>query len=96
MNFKADYILTQRTSPKFELLQNQYIEVDENGKISSISDYTNQTIDTHFTRLLIPGLTNAHSHGFQLMMRGKADNPSDFIDWVNTYLYPSVRSFDEH
>ncbi|MCB0279998.1 MAG: amidohydrolase family protein [Calditrichaeota bacterium] len=95
MNFLARQLITANSQFRFELLQNQLIETDENGLITAISQFENQEIDRELSGLVMPGLTNAHSHGYQIEMRGTADNPRNFRDWVNSYLYPTVEHFSE-
>lgn len=45
--------------------------------------------------IIIPGCVNAHSHSFQVLMRGYADHPTSFADWVSTHLYPTVLKLDD-
>ena len=51
--------------------------------------------EVHEGRAILPGLVSAHSHAFQVMLRGWADHPRDFADWVATRLYPLVLGLDE-
>ncbi len=89
--FRLDYLLTQTDSnSEFQLLKNQLLTVDSNGFITSVKPYQNEVVDDHIQNLVMPSFANAHSHGFQIGMRGVADNPRNFADWVNRYLYPSV------
>jgi len=46
-------------------------------------------------RVLLPGGVNSHSHAFQVLLRGWADRPRDFHDWVDRCLYPLVLALDE-
>ena len=46
-------------------------------------------------KVLIPGAVNAHSHAFQILLRGVGDNPRNFRDWVDRFLYPLVLSVDD-
>lgn len=43
---------------------------------------------------LIPGLVNAHSHCWQVLLRGVREDPADFQDWVARQLYPIVDTLD--
>ena len=96
-SFFAPYVLTQSDSLEFKLLKNCLIEVDENGIIQQVHENQKSSKDcTVLSNLIMPGLTNAHSHAFQISMRGYADNPANFQDWVNTYLYPSIEKLDEN
>lgn len=44
---------------------------------------------------LVPGCVNAHTHSFQVLLRGSGDNAADFRDWVDAHLYPLVERLDE-
>ncbi len=46
-------------------------------------------------RLVIPGHVSAHSHCFQVLLRGRRPEPRDFPDWVERILYPVVCELDE-
>jgi 5-methylthioadenosine/S-adenosylhomocysteine deaminase len=51
--------------------------------------------DTHLRGAVLPGAVNAHSHAFQILLRGKADGARDFRDWVDHYMYPLALALDE-
>lgn len=96
MIFRLDYVLTQsRLGAPFELLSDMQLTVDSDGFISDFAPFAGGAVDVHITNLVMPSLANAHSHGFQIGMRGVADNPKNFADWVDTYLYPDVEKIDE-
>jgi 5-methylthioadenosine/S-adenosylhomocysteine deaminase len=46
-------------------------------------------------RALCPGTVSAHSHAFQVFLRGRGDHPRGFADWVATHLYPLVERLDD-
>jgi len=46
-------------------------------------------------RFIVPACVDAHSHCFQVLMRGAADQPRDFRDWVESFLYPCVLRLDD-
>ena len=46
-------------------------------------------------KALVPGTVSAHSHAFQILLRGKGDHPRSFSDWVTTRLYPLIASLDD-
>lgn len=46
-------------------------------------------------RALLPGTVDAHSHSFQVLLRGTSDHPASFRDWVRGHLYPLVERLDE-
>lgn len=80
--FKFKGILTNQG---FEL--DQYIQVDEHGKISSIQSHGNDVTVESFAVYALPGFQNAHSHAFQYAMAGLAERhstsqtPDDFWSW---------------
>ncbi|MFW6198209.1 MAG: amidohydrolase family protein [Acidobacteriota bacterium] len=44
--------------------------------------------------VLLPGAVNAHSHAFQILLRGRSDRAADFRDWVDNYMYPLALGID--
>jgi 5-methylthioadenosine/S-adenosylhomocysteine deaminase len=46
-------------------------------------------------RALIPGCVNSHSHAFQILLRGRADDARSFREWVDHHMYPLVLSLDD-
>ncbi|GIW70898.1 MAG: formimidoylglutamate deiminase [Planctomycetota bacterium] len=46
-------------------------------------------------RLLLPGCVNAHSHAFQVLLRGRADDAPSFRHWVDEHMYPLVLRLDD-
>jgi 5-methylthioadenosine/S-adenosylhomocysteine deaminase len=46
-------------------------------------------------RALVPGTVSAHSHAFQVLLRGTSDHPPSFREWVKAHLYPLVERLDE-
>jgi formimidoylglutamate deiminase len=79
--------------------QNVGIEIDEQGVISDISD-TYENAD-HSVGVLLPALSNVHSHSFQRAMAGLAerrgDNPyDDFWTWRKVmYRFLEILSPDD-
>lgn len=45
-------------------------------------------------RVLVPGLVNAHSHCWQVLLRGLGRDPVHFAAWVAEQLYPTVERLD--
>lgn len=64
-------------------LENACVSIDENGKITSISQ--DETVGAIFIDgCALPGFQNAHSHAFQYAMAGLAENHAgddDFWSW---------------
>ena len=78
--------------------KDQFIEVDERGKIISISN-SRKDEDAEVIKLngiVLPGLVNSHSHAFQVLLRGSIDKPMNFSDWVDSALYPLVEQLSDH
>lgn len=46
-------------------------------------------------RAIAPGTISAHSHAFQVFLRGAGDHPASFPDWVSRYLYPLLERLDD-
>jgi 5-methylthioadenosine/S-adenosylhomocysteine deaminase len=97
MIFRLDFVLTQsRLGAPFELLENMQMVVSPDGFITDFSPFAGGAVDYHLNDLVMPSLANAHSHGFQIGMRGVADNPKNFADWVDRYLYPDAEQINEN
>lgn len=87
------------------LLQNSgwiapaFVSVDQNGKIISISETSDQKVDYDLNCFAIPGFQNAHSHAFQYAMAGLAERhstsqaPDDFWSWRDS-MYKLALSID--
>ncbi len=93
--FTADLIFHDgRLRPDIAML------VDDRGRIVSIgpAEVNPEPTDggtTRFEGAILPGAVNAHSHAFQILLRGKADAARDFRDWVDGYMYPLSLTLDE-
>lgn len=46
-------------------------------------------------RAIAPGTVSAHSHAFQVFLRGAGDHPLSFADWVGRVLYPVALALDD-
>ena len=46
-------------------------------------------------RAISPGTVSAHSHCFQVFLRGAGDHPLSFQDWVKRFLYPLIEGLDD-
>ena len=67
--------------------------VDEAGRIARAGPRNDPscpaaTEKIRYEGALVPGAVNAHSHAFQVLLRGRSDAASGFRDWVDNYLYP--------
>lgn len=86
-------LLTQpEMGQPFELHENVILETDADGIITDWRNGPADICDSSSEVLALPGLINSHSHAYQVMMRGKADHPAHFRDWVNRHLYPTVEA----
>lgn len=66
------------------------------GPISEKEDQYKDAYPSDYKgHVIVPGCVNAHSHSFQVLMRGAADHPQNFADWVSSYLYPIVLKLDD-
>lgn len=77
--------------------------IDRDGLIAEIGA-ADELLAKHQGKVLItdwrghglaPGCVNAHSHCFQVFLRGRADHPKNFADWVSGHLYPSVQKLED-
>lgn len=75
------------------------ILIDAAGRIESVGPHAgpDEAIDrTHlrYDRLVLPGAVNAHSHAFQILLRGRSDRARDFREWVDRYMYRLALDLD--
>ena len=81
-------------------IQNDLVIHVSNGYFQKIQPLADCSIPrnqlTILDGLVLPGMVNGHSHAFQVLLRGYADHPKDFRDWVDNYLYPLVLKLDSH
>lgn len=75
------------------LREGQGILADEQGTI--LAEGTPDRVERHPRSVLLPGLVSAHSHSFQVLLRGWAYHPREFRDWVSRCLYPLVLALDD-
>jgi len=77
--------------------------VDEAGRIAAAGPRAQVEADPRASgaephafpgKALLPGTISAHSHCFQVFLRGPGDHPRSFQDWVTRYLYPLVERLD--
>ena len=86
------HIVYTSTKDKFEIVENGYIVVSEDGKVESVSkelpiQYQDQPIHNVGNKLIIPGLTDLHIHSGQYPNRGLClDLP--LMDWLLDCTYP--------
>ncbi|MFQ5744702.1 MAG: amidohydrolase family protein [Acidobacteriota bacterium] len=92
--FEADYIFYDGAfHPRAALL------ADPDGRIVTIGGREELSMPPGTSRrrysgAMVPGAVNAHSHAFQILLRGRADAARNFRDWVDNYLYPLSLSLD--
>lgn len=74
--------------------------VDDAGRTAQVGPAAEVAVPegvetVHFSGALLPGAINAHSHAFQILLRGRADSARDFRDWVDNYMYPLSLTLDD-
>lgn len=86
------------------LREGEALLVDDGGTILAAGPAAEVALDPRARRasteehprgVLVPGLVAAHSHCFQVLLRGWGDHPADFKDWVARCLYPLVLALDD-
>lgn len=71
--------------------------IDETGRIEAAGNgLPNDGRERRrYSGLLLPGAVNAHSHAFQVLLRGRSDRARDFREWVDRYMYRLALDLDE-
>lgn len=96
--FVADWIHVDRT-----FRSGQGLLVDDAGRVVAAGPLAEveARADADVERVelggrgICPGTVSAHSHCFQVFLRGWADQPRSFADWVSRCLYPLVERLDD-
>ena len=93
--FEADLILYDG-----ELRPDAALLVDDAGLIQAVGPAAGLTQDPEteaiaYSGAILPGAVNAHSHAFQILLRGRGDAATSFRDWVDNYMYPLSLRLDE-
>ncbi|WP_375325859.1 formimidoylglutamate deiminase [Flagellimonas sp. GZD32] len=82
-------------------LENAVVEIDENGKLVSISQDSSDVAE-NIDGYALPGFQNAHSHAFQYAMAGLAElhegtgTPDDFWSWRNAMYNLALTVSPQH
>lgn len=72
------------------------LQVDVDGRVVGVGSAPEENLQTvHSRSVIVPGPINVHSHSFQTLIRGPADQAKNFRDWVDRYLYPLALAVDE-
>lgn len=73
------------------------ILVDADGRFESIDppEPDDGRRRLAYDGLVLPGAVNAHSHAFQILLRGRSDRARDFREWVDRFLYRLALDLDE-
>lgn len=86
---------------RFEILEDGYILVDEQGKIEGVfvslpEQYPNASIVDYGNKLLIPGMYDLHVHASQYRNQGMAMD-LELLSWLQTYTFPEEANYaDTH
>lgn len=97
INIYKGHIVHTPTKDKFEIFENGYIIVDENGKVDSIlktlpMKYQDRPITNYGNKLIIPAFTDLHIHSGQYPNRGLClDLP--LMDWLIKCTFPIESKF---
>lgn len=73
------------------------ILVDAGGRIESLDGSGDDAgrRRLRYDGLVLPGAVNAHSHAFQILLRGRSDRARSFREWVDRYMYRLALDLDE-
>lgn len=92
----ADWIYHQGTLRRdWALVIDQGRVVATGQREALLAAHPEASHEAHPGRAITPGTVSAHSHAFQVLLRGVGDHPSSFKDWVSSRLYPLLKSLDD-
>lgn len=97
MNIYKANILYTPTSQAFEVIQNGYVAVDDDGFIVSVTKtkparYADVPVTDFGDALLIPAMNDMHVHAPQYRNLGIAMD-EELIPWLNNYTFPEEARF---
>ncbi len=97
MNIYKANILYTPTSQAFEVIQNGYVAVDDDGFIVSVTKtkparYADVPVTDFGDALLIPAMNDMHVHAPQYHNLGIAMD-EELIPWLNNYTFPEEARF---
>jgi len=97
--YKAHIIFT-KTRQCFEVLENGYVAVDDNGRVIGVAADANTWGDSHAVvvdfgnRLLIPAMNDVHVHAAQYHNQGMAMD-LELLPWLDNYTFPEETKFHD-
>lgn len=95
--YKAHILYTKEQS-RFEVLENGYIAVDTNGRVTGVStnlsslDSEDAEIVDYGDRLLIPAMNDLHVHAPQYRNQGIAMD-LELMPWLQNYTFPEEMKY---
>ena len=95
--YKA-HILYTKEKDHFEVLENGYVAVDENGRVTGVSadlgllDSENAEVVDFGDCLLIPAMNDLHVHASQYRNQGLAMD-LELLPWLQNYTFPEEVKF---
>ena len=98
MNIYKAHILYTKDKDHFEMLENGYIAVDSDGRVSRVAedlaslDYHDVEVTDFGDRLLIPAMNDLHVHAPQYRNQGIAMD-LELLPWLQRYTYPEEMKY---
>ena len=95
--YKAHILYTKEKST-FEVLENGYVAVDTNGRVTSVGvdlasvDGEGAEVIDFGDRLLIPAMNDLHVHAPQYRNQGLAMD-LELMEWLQKYTYPEEKKY---
>ena len=95
--YKAHILFTKEQN-RFEVLENGYIAVGDDGHVSGVSsdlsslDHTHAEIIDFGDRLLIPAMNDLHVHASQYRNQGLAMD-LELLPWLQNYTFPEETKY---
>ena len=97
--YKA-HILYTKEKDRFEVLENGYVAVDENGRVTGVATDV-KSLDTGDAEivdfgdcLLIPAMNDLHVHASQYRNQGLAMD-LELLPWLQNYTFPEEMKYDD-
>ena len=97
--YKAHIVYTKQRD-RFEVVENGYVAVDDNGQVCAVADNLDaidcpdaEVVDFG-NRLLIPAMNDVHVHAAQYHNQGMAMD-LELLPWLDNYTFPEESRFGD-
>ena len=94
-NFRGRFLIPDATTPRFEILDDALVTVDDRGEITSVTavDAACPIEETLPGCVWMPGFVDTHVHFPQTRVMGSASGP--LLEWLETAIFREEARFKD-